>query len=530
MFFDGPTGAGKSLIADMVAQRMQVHAIMNTADKALQDQYVRDFHETGARTIKGKANYRPQIPEIEDMLGQRMVQVTCDDCDITPAGCTFCPDPDMCSYRVAREEAKDSRLAVLNYAYFMNETQTRQSRFRGRGLVVCDEADVLEGIVLGQVEVVFSERDRNEYGLGQPDKLDDDTGEAWAVWLRDVVVPAYVGAIEKHKQSSKKGLEYRRKLKRLTNKRNQAEMVLASLEDTEEGEPPNWVLTGYETGRGRGAKGGPLVFKPIHASEHGERMLWKNGQKFLLMSGTLVSPDELAETLGWEGSFGVVTAPMPFEVDRRKIYYVPLGKMTRRDQEQTLPRMTEGINRILEQWDGHRAIIHTVSYDLTKTLRSSIMKTGRQVFTYSGANEKEETIKAFELSDNGVLIGPSIGRGTDFKGDRARVNIVAKMPFPYLGDKQVKARRYAKGGARWYITKAIRELVQACGRTTRSESDWGVTYVLDSSFGGVLRKERNLFPGWFREALDTSIKPSQLLGGSHLPRPLLVEETQAHDR
>ena len=44
-------------------------------------------------------------------------------------------------------------------------------------------------------------------------------------------------------------------------------------------------------------------------------------------------------------------------------------------------------------------------------------------------------------------------------------------------------------------------LVQGYGRSIRSKEDWAKTYVLDTAFGYLVKKNRNILPGWFIEAI-----------------------------
>ena len=50
------------------------------------------------------------------------------------------------------------------------------------------------------------------------------------------------------------------------------------------------------------------------------------------------------------------------------------------------------------------------------------------------------------------------------------------------------------------INKTMR-LVQGYGRSIRSKEDWAKTYVLDTAFGYFVRKNRNMLPDWFTEAI-----------------------------
>ena len=45
----------------------------------------------------------------------------------------------------------------------------------------------------------------------------------------------------------------------------------------------------------------------------------------------------------------------------------------------------------------------------------------------------------------------------------------------------------------------LRNLVQECGRSTRNENDWAVTYILDEGFGNVMRYNKQYLPDSFKK-------------------------------
>jgi ATP-dependent DNA helicase DinG len=161
------------------------------------------------------------------------------------------------------------------------------------------------------------------------------------------------------------------------------------------------------------------------------------------------------------------------------------------------------ILRDLADHRNHRVLIHTVSYALTQFLGRMLQESAdRDVLWYSNSLEKDAIIRKYLDSDNAVLIGPSLTRGLDLPGDACRVQMLTKVPYPSVKDRQVNKRLYSKGGRLWYAVQTVRELVQMCGRAVRSESDWAVTYIYDRDFETNLwARNRTLFPSWFREAI-----------------------------
>jgi len=123
--------------------------------------------------------------------------------------------------------------------------------------------------------------------------------------------------------------------------------------------------------------------------------------------------------------------------------------------------------------------------------------------SYDSAKGKQASLRTYRERTDAVMLAPSMDRGMSFDDDLARVNIVAKIPFPSLGDKRVAARLYARGGDGWYAAETVRTLVQALGRTTRSETDWSKGVILDRQFiSNIWAKNRGLLPGWFKKRLD----------------------------
>lgn len=106
-------------------------------------------------------------------------------------------------------------------------------------------------------------------------------------------------------------------------------------------------------------------------------------------------------------------------------------------------------------------------------------------------------------------------RGVDLPGDLCRVIVVAKIPFPNLGDKRTNARLYrTKDGEFWYAVNTVRSLVQMPGRAVRSADDWAVTYILDHQFTTIVwAKSKRLLPGWWKAAVNWSFPAHRLLEG-----------------
>jgi len=220
------------------------------------------------------------------------------------------------------------------------------------------------------------------------------------------------------------------------------------------------------------------------------------------MSATIISPAQMAEDLGLrDDEWAAVTVESAFPPERRPVFLDRhVGPVTRKTEETVRPKLVAEIQAIADEWPDERILVHTHSYNLTEYLVVNLSP-GRIVIQYQNSQNRDEALDRWLKSENGILFAPSFDRGIDLFDDRCRVQIIAKAPFPYLGDKQVSKRMHSPGGQLWYTVETIRSIVQATGRVMRSEDDWGATYILDGSVWRLLNENGQLFPSWWREAV-----------------------------
>jgi len=174
--------------------------------------------------------------------------------------------------------------------------------------------------------------------------------------------------------------------------------------------------------------------------------------------------------------------------------------MSRKNEEHARPLLADALTKVIDLHPDSRILVHTVSYSLNNFLASSVPK--RRLVTYHSTSEKQRAIDTYLSKPGGVFLAPSLDRGIDLPNDDCRVIVVCKIPFPNLGDKQVSARLYSKGGRQWYAVGTIRSLVQMTGRGMRSTDDYCESYLLDKNFLDLVwHRHRNLLPKWWTDAL-----------------------------
>lgn len=492
VYLDAPTGSGKTLIAELIRRRLEQSALYVCSTKTLQDQFVRDFDY--AKVLKGRGNY--------PTLNMPYPEYTAGDCTKTGTGddarCYWCSDVKSCPYEMAKSEALRSRLAVLNTSYLLTEGNN-VGRFSGRELVIADEADVLESELMGFVTYELSERRLERLGLSAPKKGVRKT--TILGWLSDELLPRLVQRVQSLPVNGDiRTIRERNGLVRLVEDTRRVIVDLTQeIETVSDEDNPgveNWI---------RDNDAGPLVLKPVRVDQYAGRFLWCHGKRWLCMSATFVSTEEMNDSLGIDVA-GLKTAtvkvPMLFAKENREIVSVPVANMTNKEKETEWPKMIRAIDNVCSWYPEDRILVHTVSYAFTEYLMKNCSRELRlRSVTYRNGQERDNALARYRQNKGSVLLAPSMDRGIDLKDNDCRVVIVAKVPFPNLGDRQVGSRLRGVGGQTWYNVATIRKLVQMTGRGVRSKDDWCRIYILDAQFMRKIWKVKQLLPGWWREAV-----------------------------
>lgn len=200
---------------------------------------------------------------------------------------------------------------------------------------------------------------------------------------------------------------------------------------------------------------------------------------------------------------GFARIPSCFPKEHRQIIPLSVADLSLKSANaESLELTMRMINDLLDKYKNEKGIIHAVSYAIARYILEHSRHQSRLI-SHSDAGTRAEALRRLIDSDAPlVLVSPSFGRGIDLFGDRARFQIICKIPFPDLGDKQTAKRRWSgKGGERWYLLETVRAIVQMAGRIVRSADDYGTTYILDSRFERFFRQMHRDFPPWFAEAI-----------------------------
>ena len=488
---DAPVGSGKSLVAVATYKRLKPAAkvmgrllddetdyrcIYLTRTKQLQEQLINDFDE--ARMIKGRSNYW--------CTGlNTMIPLTCDECPGKKC--------DNCPYTRAKNAAVNAPLAVLNDDYFLTETNG-PARFSGADMVIVDEVDSMESQLLNFIEFTVSERQCKKYALDPPQ--DKGNLNQWLGWTESASTQVKWVAAELAKQIpvddqktwTKKDIQLNKDLKQAQNFLHKMDMFRGMVNDT-------WLTT-----VGSDKNGWKVSFRPVTVGEYADTYLWRHGQRFLCMSGTILDPEIMAEDLGIPAvAYEYRRLDSRIPVAQRPIYYRPVANLASDCMDTEMPKLVPEIVKIANRFPSDNVLVHTTSTKIRDFLMNNLPLADR-LMTHDQINRVDQ-LELFKQQRGRVMLSFSFDRGVDLPDDECRCVVICKMPYLHLGDKQVKARLARPKGQRWYNLRAIQTVMQMTGRAVRGEKDFAETYILDRKFDSLLARTRHLIPQWWLEAI-----------------------------
>jgi Rad3-related DNA helicase len=259
--------------------------------------------------------------------------------------------------------------------------------------------------------------------------------------------------------------------------------------------PNNWVL---ESNYNEKTKQKELSLEPIWAFDYLDKYVFSKYDMVFLMSGTILDKNLFCQLNGLDVTKAVYySIESPFPLKNRPIYYMPIGKMSYKQKEDTFKNYVPIINRILKKYPDQKGIIHTNSFELASWISRDV-KDPRLVH-HDSSNKDEVLQKHFKTDKPSVIVSPSLSVGVSFDNNKARFQVIAKIPYPSLASQKNKLRQ--KNNPDWYSWKTCASLIQSCGRIIRSADDFGDTIIIDESFGDLLRYSSNYLPIWLQESI-----------------------------
>jgi len=460
-----------------------------TTQKILQEQYVSDFSEM--KSLKSSSNYQCRYHKKNSCADSLRALSCADKKSKFFKSCAF-----NCTYRKTKEEFIKGTEGVTNFAYFLAETQYA-GKLKPRQVLVVDEAHNVEVQLSKFIEVTISERfTKTILKIPWPGKM---TLVQSIKWVKDTYLPKLSSHVKFAKNTIKKYVGLEDRLNEFTSLAKKLEMLdkheckINRFLETYSAD--NWIVN-FQEGYGRTME--KIEFKPIDVSAYSNDLLFNKGAKIILMSATILDGDAFCESLGIpKDQAQFISFPSPFPIENRPILYNPIGSMSSKSIDQTLPRMVQGIKMILNEHAKEKGIIHCHSYKVANYIKKNIRS--RRLLIHDSTNRDEVLAKHIASNGNTVLLSPSMTEGVDLKDDCSRFQILCKVPYPYLGDKLVKKRMHKWKW--WYPLQTAKTIVQAVGRSVRHKEDFAVTYILDGDWDRFYSRNKKFFPEEFKKSI-----------------------------
>ena len=195
-----------------------------------------------------------------------------------------------------------------------------------------------------------------------------------------------------------------------------------------------------------------------------------------------------------------IVVPHPILVDRRLIYYQPVGSAKASDRITTAPRAAKRIFELHSLYWKH-TLCHCGTYQYAKLLYDHLIKLhpADQIILQE-EGQRNECLNQWKITPDSIFLSVKFEEGLDLVGPEFPMNIIVGIMFPYLGDEWIQARNQYDSW-HWYSLSVATFIQQAAGRTTRDITDYSETHIIDSSFLIFYNRNRILFQEWFKNAL-----------------------------
>lgn len=481
---EAPTGSGKSPIA-MSCALASKSAYIVTANILLQDQYMRDFSKE-LKTLKGRSNYECDINP-----GYNCSSSPCQENEDTAGKCT---NMNACGYHRAKDAATAS--TVTNFNAMAALTYFNYTDFFGpRELLIVDETHVLQSQVSNFVKVEFDRKTLLEYDIFKgrfPDYGD-------ITHYEPLIDEIYEGCQQKlsnktpgfgraSRDGTIKIVQQIDLFRKLTEDRGMANFVVEKVYEEERNSRTKYLNI--------------LRFSPVDVSRIVEDYLFKYSMgKVLLMSATILDFETFLAGCGIKREeAALMQIDSTFPKERRPIYTnMAVGSFNKGNIDGYLPTIVETTDKILDHYKDNKGIIHGHTYKICEYIYTNSKNRARLLYPKNSSSQKDTLKQHLESNDPTILLSPSMTEGVDLMGDAARVQIIVKTPYPYLGDPVIQKRMELYPN--YYAMQTALALVQAYGRSIRSEDDWAASFFLDANTMTFIRRNRRIFPGWFLEAI-----------------------------
>lgn len=474
-----PVGSGKSLLAKTITKYNELRELKTaviTPQNLLVDQYINEFPDINY--LKGKDHYKCDLSKSTCSEGKELQK-------ILKQSCAECP------YEKAKGRAYDDNTTIFNIMsyYALPKVKTlaeHQEIDYDIDTIIIDEFQSLPSMLRELITVKLWEHDiKWETGVSAsiPNVID---------LLNSYNSKLLFYILNKNTNVSDR-VKYSRMQKRI-------DFIVYQLNTN-----ASYFICEEVKEKLRGLMCSALVIRPKYVPPSVSKGFFKIAKRIILMSGTAFP--NIWEELGFD-KVDYIDLPSPIPIERRQIFVTNSinisSKLDVGERHAMIHALAEQIKYIAEEIHTNENGVILLPYNLAQEIKFLLPEAH---YIHMDKTTKKSVIEKFKRGEiYGVGIFSGSYEGLSLNDDISRFTIIPKVPYPNLMDKVVKVRMKEKPLD--YSMETITTIIQASGRSTRSDKDYSFTYILDTNFTSLYPRVRKYIPNYFKEVLNFTM-PTQ---------------------
>jgi len=473
MICEQPTGSGKSAVA--ASQSISRRTVSLVRTKYLQTQYG-DIY--GAHVLMGKGNYPCDHP---DNIGSMA-----DEC-LYPQNMYQCPFTHSCEYMIAKKIARSAPFVSTNYAYWLTAKSIRDNV----KMLVCDEAHLLSDITLDWAGMTISAPVRRKWDLPEFPLIRSSADQGAMIQVEDWLRESTISLMKISNRVMEMGSDASDDEKKRGKQASQLAMKLGATLVAIHACTQDWFIrSGPGVGYYRGMPVPAIIVRPLTAKYHFPR-IFMGDWDMLLMSATIGDEGTFCGEMGIL-DYDLRRVPNQFSPEERPIYALDVPRLSYKSKVADYDRQADEIAKAIldcpKEWSG---IIHVTRKNEAAFLANRLARRGLQGRMwvppqtdkrgkYLGTGEQMDLWDRYRDTHPGtIMVAWQFMEGADLTEEK--ICVIAKVPFPSLGDEYEKARM--KYSNRMYLQRTAWTIMQAAGRTRRGRPQ---DYDLDGERRGLV--------------------------------------------
>jgi len=389
ILLNAPTGSGKSYFNIMFINwyknfiNSEAKFDILTNSKILQDQYTKDFDFI--KDLKGMSNYRCFEHNTNCSEGKEINKILKRKCD-------------RCPYDYAKLKWMEADIGISNFALFISMSLYTENIIKKESnVLIIDESHDFESVFCNFISTKLNKNTLKKCGFPQTSFIKFDrifkkikTPDDFIKFIENDFINNIQNIYDNHTKKVKN--ENDKNIRTLQRKQilycSKLLERLDNLIDTYYKNKNNWTLDiSYDKN-----KDIDINLQPIWGYPYLKKIIWDNYDHIIFMSGTLLNKNMFSYINGIEPELTTyMEMDSVFNVKKRPLYYMKIGKMTYKEKSKTFDNQVDVINKILKKYKNDKGIIHTFNYEIVDWIKNKI-KDKRLIFHNSDDRDKMYSI------------------------------------------------------------------------------------------------------------------------------------------